>query len=157
MRWIGLSRPRAYRQSRHRVRSTASAVEARRRGLDYMNGLRQRAVRPLNKVFERSSILFLKKVSNTPSPSSLTIEALIPQTDGSYSVTNVCTGCGICAKVSVEKIWIVDGRPVWKHRCGTCLACFNSCPTHALHGSVAKNEYRYRHPDLTTSDMICRR
>jgi ferredoxin len=152
------NRPLAYRRSRRRVESIATAVEARRPGMDYTNGLLQKAVRPMDEVFERSSIRFLEKASSTPSPSGLTIEDLIPQIDASYSATETCTGCGICATVCpVENIEMVDGRPSWRHRCENCLACFNWCPTDALRGSVAKNEYRYRHPEVTMEDMVRQR
>lgn len=152
------NRPRAYRRSKWRVDQIAAAVRAGRRGMDFTNGLLQRAVRPLDKVFERSSIRFLEKASNTPAPSGLTIEDLIPRIDVAYSATAACTGCGICAQVCpVSNIDLVEGRPVWRHRCENCLACFNWCPTNALRGSVAKNEYRYRHPEVTIEDMMRQR
>jgi len=39
------------------------------------------------------------------------------------------------------------------HGCENCLACYNWCPTNAIHGGIAKSGYRYRHPDVRTRDI----
>jgi ferredoxin len=151
------NRPRAYRRAKRRVSDIAQAVESRRTGTDYTNRLLQAAVSPFQHSFERSSIRYLEKASKTPSPSGLSFEELIPLVDRSYWVTSACNGCGVCATVCpVSNIEIVDGRPVWRHRCENCLACFNWCPSDAIRGGVAKNDYRYRHPEATLPDIAGR-
>ena len=152
------NRPRAFRRSAQRARAIATAVERRQTGMDYTNRLLQAAISPFAKSFERSSIRFLEQAAGTASPSGLTLEALIPLIDQTYIASDACTGCGICAQVCpVGNISMENGRPVWHQHCENCLACFNWCPVDALRGSVSKNEYHYKHPEVTLQDMIQQR
>jgi ferredoxin/flavodoxin len=75
--------------------------------------------------------------------------------DEKYTVDDRCTSCGICEKVCpVENIELIEGRPVWLHRCELCMACLHFCPTRAIQwGKKTENRGRYRHPDLKVSDM----
>lgn len=77
--------------------------------------------------------------------------------DSRFSVSSACTSCGTCAKVCpVVNIVMVEGRPVWQHRCECCCACLHFCPVQAIDLNVmqgSKGRGRYRHPDLTVSDM----
>jgi ferredoxin/flavodoxin len=75
--------------------------------------------------------------------------------DEKFTADDRCTSCGICEKVCpVENIELMEGRPVWLHRCELCMACLHLCPTRAIQwGKKTENRDRYRHPDLTVSDM----
>ncbi len=144
----------AYRQAPKRIDFIARSVEARRTGLFYSNVLVQAMMTPFQGWIRRMTALYLEKASNTPAPSGLTVEQLMPLADRSFAVDEKCTGCGTCARVcAVGNIEIVHERPVWQNRCENCLACFNWCPTSAIHGPLANSGYRYLHPDVTARDI----
>ena len=93
-----------------------------------------------------------RKLSGTK---GLPFEAMIPLADASFRVKDACAGCGTCAKVCpVGNIEIADGKPVWRHHCETCYACYQWCPNEAIHGEIVKYNDRYHHPDVKLSDMI---
>jgi Fe-S-cluster-containing hydrogenase component 2/flavodoxin len=81
---------------------------------------------------------------------------LMKSEDKKFKVTQKCDSCGICAEVCpVDNIDMLDGTPVWKHRCEQCLACFHWCPQGAIEiGKSTAGKKRYRHPDVTLGDMI---
>lgn len=93
-----------------------------------------------------------RKLSKIPGHS---LEDLIPFADRSFRTDERCNGCGICARVCpVHNIELVDTRPVWQQACETCNACFQWCPTQAIHGEIVEFEKRYHHPDVKLSDML---
>ena len=97
---------------------------------------------------------FIKLSGASP---DLSVEELIRLNDTSFSVTDECTGCGICAKVCpVNNIIMVENRPTWQHRCENCIACYNFCPEKAIRNSIASEGYYYRHPDIKVRDMMIR-
>jgi hypothetical protein len=51
---------------------------------------------------------------------------------------------------------MADGRPVWRHHCEYCLACFHWCPREAIESSVLKSELKYHHPEVRAADMFLR-
>lgn len=144
----------AYRQVPKRIGFIVRAVEARRTGLFYSNVLVQTMMTPFQRWIWRMTALYLEKASNTPSGSGLTVEQLMPLCGTSFAADEKCNGCGTCARVCpVHNIEIVDKRPVWQNRCENCLACFNWCPTNAIHGALANTGYHYHHPDVTARDI----
>ncbi|GAB7014903.1 EFR1 family ferrodoxin [Methanogenium cariaci] len=77
--------------------------------------------------------------------------------DREFSVSDACTGCGICETVCpVQNITIEDGHPSWGDHCELCCACLHFCPAEAIDLNVmrgTKDRGRYRHPDLSVTDM----
>ena len=143
-----------YRRADKRIGFIARSVKARRTGMHYANLPLQTILTPFEGFFRRMTVPFMEKISNTPSPSGLTVADLIPLADRSFSTTDACTGCGICARVCpASNIELVEGRPVWRNRCENCIACFNWCPANAIRGGILKNDYRYRHPNVTLEDI----
>ena len=97
---------------------------------------------------------FIKLSGASP---DLSVEELIRLNDTSFSVTDECTGCGICAKVCpVNNIIMVENRPTWQHRCENCIACYNFCPEKAIRNGITSEGYYYRHPDIKVRDMMIR-
>lgn len=44
-----------------------------------------------------------------------------------------CVGCGICAGACpLKNVKMVCGLPEWGNDCCSCLACYHSCPRHAV-------------------------
>lgn len=62
--------------------------------------------------------------------------------------TSSCVGCGICVgNCPNGNVRMVDGMPVWGADCCSCLACYHSCPRHAVeYGSVTKKKGQYFFP-----------
>jgi len=144
----------AYRQAPKRIDFIVRAIEARRTGLFYSNVLVQTMMTPFQGWIRRMTALYLEKASNTPAPSGLTVEQLMPLCGTSFAADEKCNGCWTCAGVCpVGNIEIVDKKPVWQNHCENCLACFNWCPTNAIHGALANTGYHYRHPDVTARDI----
>lgn len=47
--------------------------------------------------------------------------------------TTSCVGCGICAKsCPLNNVKMDNGVPIWGMNCCSCLACYHSCPRHAV-------------------------
>ena len=76
--------------------------------------------------------------------------------DKEYWVKDNCTKCGICEKICpVKNINLVDGKPVWNHKCEQCLACLQWCPVEAIQfGKKTETKKRYRHPEVKAEDLF---
>lgn len=76
--------------------------------------------------------------------------------DKKFLTNEKCNGCGICSKVCpVGNIERRGGKPLWKHHCEQCLACFHWCPEEAIEiGKSTKGKKRYRNPEVTLQDIL---
>lgn len=153
------NKQRVYDRAERRIAFVVRSVAALRNGTFYGNVAAQLAVTPFHGFLRRMTARYLEEVSNTPSPSGLAIEEMIPLVDRSFAVDERCNGCGTCAAVCpVSNVEIVDGRPIWRNRCENCLACVSWCPVGAVRGGIAaKSGYRYRHPDAGVADIAAQR
>jgi ferredoxin len=87
--------------------------------------------------------------------SSLPFNELINLADRSFNTNENCNGCGTCARVCpVDNIKLVEGKPVWQHRCENCFACFHWCPKEAIYGDIVEYAKRYHHPNVKLLDML---
>jgi ferredoxin len=79
--------------------------------------------------------------------------------DRTFTVTEACTSCGTCARVCpAENITMVDGRPVWNHRCELCCGCIHLCPVEAIQARKAtEGRQRYRNPSVGVAELERRR
>ncbi len=76
--------------------------------------------------------------------------------DKSFKVNDLCTGCGICAKICpVDNITMNNTRPQWNHSCEQCFACIQWCPSESIEfGKLTKGKKRYHHRAVTLKDMM---
>lgn len=67
-----------------------------------------------------------------------------------WHYTEACIGCGKCASSCPQRnIRMVARYPKWGPDCCSCLACYHSCPFHAVeYGSVTSGKGQYHFPGL---------
>ncbi len=132
-------------------------VDARGRGRYENTVLYNVIVGPFMSRLRKTTLSVYGTLSNT---SGLPFEQALPLSDRSFAADENCNGCGTCAGVCpVRNIEIIDRKPVWQHRCESCLACINWCPKAAIHGGIIaanKCTSTYHHPDVKLSDMFIR-
>jgi ferredoxin len=86
---------------------------------------------------------------------SADLRYLTRKADRSFTVGADCNGCGLCVSVCpADNIELAEQRPVWKHACENCFACFQWCPREAIAGKIVEFEKRYRHPQLRVQELI---
>ncbi|WP_214020516.1 EFR1 family ferrodoxin [Methanoculleus sp.] len=75
--------------------------------------------------------------------------------DRKLTVSGECTSCGTCASICpAGNIEMVDGRPVWNHRCELCCGCIHLCPAEAIQaGSGTEGRQRYRNPSVSMAEL----
>lgn len=72
-----------------------------------------------------------------------------------YTVTEDCSGCGVCQNVCpVDNIILKEGRPVFQRNCISCLSCIQNCPKTAIHMSSEKNEERFRNKHVSLQEIV---
>jgi len=77
--------------------------------------------------------------------------------DRSFSVSEACTSCGICARVCPrENVTLTDGEPRWNGDCESCYACLLSCPSKAIGVRGTPPSDAVRHPEIALSDLFLR-
>ncbi len=83
----------------------------------------------------------------------------VHQDDRKFSVSDACTSCGTCRAICpAGNIDLVDGRPVWKHRCELCCGCIHLCPEGAIQaGKKTAGRTRYLNPDVKVADLKTQR
>jgi ferredoxin len=76
--------------------------------------------------------------------------------DKSFWADDKCNSCGICSRVCpANNIEMINGKPVWLHRCEQCFACLQWCPEEAIqYGKKTVKYPRYHHPEVTLEDML---
>jgi ferredoxin/flavodoxin len=138
-------------------------VNSRKRGAFHApNVLVGKAFRPLMLLIGRPALwLFrggtIKQLQRGSGSDLRRAEALWPMMDNSFSATELCDACRVCVKVCpVGNIELVDRRPVWRHHCEYCLACFHWCPRQAIKSSALKSDKKYHHPEVALHDMLLR-
>lgn len=64
---------------------------------------------------------------------------------GKWHSTDACIGCGICGRVCpLKNVVIQEGKPHWGKDCCSCLACYHSCPCHAVaYGRLTQGKGQY--------------
>ena len=76
--------------------------------------------------------------------------------DKKFWVTDKCNSCGVCVKVCpVNNINLIEGKPVWQHKCEHCLGCLQWCLKEAIQfGKSTAKRKRYHHPDVKVQDFM---
>lgn len=76
-------------------------------------------------------------------------------TPSKWHATEACVGCGICAgSCPVTNIKMVKRSdchpwPKWGDECISCMACYHSCPRHAVeYGRITRGKGQYLYPRL---------
>lgn len=63
--------------------------------------------------------------------------------------TDACIACGKCMRACPNGNIVPDkeGRPRWKNKCCSCLACYHVCPERAVqYGSATRGKGQYHFP-----------
>jgi formate hydrogenlyase subunit 6/NADH:ubiquinone oxidoreductase subunit I len=143
------------------ARSAATIHDISRRIALGMTGKRQTLrslfnilITPMNKALSKSCMASLRSLAKEPVDSSLGFRELMFLTDRSIRVDERCNGCAICTRVCpVENIRMIDGKPVWQHRCEMCFACDEWCPRQAIGHWGRPKGTKYHHPTVSLKDM----
>ncbi len=79
----------------------------------------------------------------------------VHEDDRKFTVSETCTSCGICAAICPsENIELVEGKPVWRHKCELCCGCIHLCPVGAIQaGSGTVTRQRYRNPSVSVKEL----
>lgn len=147
------NRETIYRKNTRRLEIICKAIQQQKRGMPFSDRLSYWALVPLHGLIKSMYKKSFVKLSD--SPSNLTIEELINLADKSFNADENCDGCGICSLVCpVNNIQITNGKPVWRHHCENCLACYNWCPSKAIQCGIVQTGYYYKNPHVTIAEII---
>ena len=151
------SQEKLYASWESRVQAIVENIKLRKQGTFYERPVLELIMHPIHAVAIRR-IVRTHFRKNSGLPSSATMPEHMRAMGKNFCVNGRCTGCSICSQVCpVMNIVIQGSRPVWLTRCEHCLACYNWCPQKAIEGGITSKGYFYRHPDVSTSDLIRQR
>ena len=76
----------------------------------------------------------------------------------SFSTTDACRSCGICARICPRgNIQLEGDRPVWAADCEMCHACIQWCPQEAIQfADRTADKPRYRNAAVSINEMLLR-
>lgn len=79
-----------------------------------------------------------------------------PGCNSKFTVSDNCTGCGICEKVClVKNIKIIDGKPSFVNKCEHCLGCIHACPSQAINwNGKTEGKQRYLNPNIKLQELM---
>lgn len=79
----------------------------------------------------------------------------LPQKDKYFNVSSDCISCGLCARICiVHNIELINGIPVFKHKCAQCMACIAFCPKSAInYKKKTQKRTKYHHPNISANLM----
>ena len=108
--------------------------------IDSIKNRRNNKVNKFTKIFSFVNKWFVKNVSAM---------------DRHFTVSDNCTGCGICQKVCPAKnIVMENNKPRYNHNCEQCLACLHFCPQKAInYKNLTQNRRRYTNPDISYREL----
>ena len=73
----------------------------------------------------------------------------------SYTVSDSCVHCGICAKVCpANNITVTKEKVTFSDRCEVCYACLHNCPQHAIHMPLEAGTTQFRNEHVSLQDII---
>jgi len=80
----------------------------------------------------------------------------IERLDKKFTVSETCTGCGLCKKICpVGNVELVSDKPVWQHKCEHCVACISWCPAKAIeYGTKTQKRNRYHNPRIKAEELF---
>jgi len=80
----------------------------------------------------------------------------IPLSAKGFWTTESCVHCGLCANVCpVSNVVMQNEKPSWLTHCQHCMACLQWCPAEAIqYQKSTLGKKRYRHPSVTTQDIM---
>jgi len=115
------------------------------------------AIVPL--IIKKAKVAFRKNLVTGLGPKIINPRILfepVATWDRDFWSNEKCNGCGTCRRACpVNNIENRDGRPAWKHHCQLCLRCVGTCPQEAIQfKQVIKKRPKYRHPGVTTQELI---
>lgn len=72
------------------------------------------------------------------------------------TVSEDCTGCGICEKICPQgNITLKDGKITFNGHCEHCLGCIHSCPKQAVNWNIrTEGKARYFNPYIKITELI---
>lgn len=73
--------------------------------------------------------------------------------DKNFNISDECISCGVCVKVCpVNNIMLINGKPIYQHKCEQCMACIQYCPKRAInYKNKTQGRGRYFNPAINST------